>query len=414
MCCARSRATATSRPTSRAATCSATNSSPRRSRSTATASSSRPRRRASASRSTKPSCARTRPSKAQPTPDPGSGKKEERDMTTSRRKTLGMAAALLSLGTALAPTTAAAQDAAHYPNKTVRIVVPYPPGGFNDTLGRLVAAKLQTAWKQTVVVDNKPGAGTVFGSQSLALAEPDGHTILVVQFPFAANPWLYPKLPYDTQKAFAPVMLAGRAPMLLAVNAKSPLRSVADVLAAAKAKPQALNYGTSGAGSSNHLAMALFEHMAGVQMTPVPYKGSTPLLTDLAGGQVELAFDALPHVLPFIQSGKVRPLAIGKLTRTPLMPELPTIAEAGVAGYEVSSWHGFVVPAATPPAIVDKLNRELNAILAMDDVKKVFAQQGVVPDGGTPAQFRTFIDGQMTLWKKVVEQGRITAHSTAT
>lgn len=303
---------------------------------------------------------------------------------------------------------ASAQEAA-YPSKVIHIVVPYPPGGFNDTLGRLVAAKLSVSWKQAVVVDNKPGAGTVIGTQSVANAEPDGYTVLVVQFPFAANPWLYPKLPYDTQKAFAPVMLAGRSPMLLAVNAKSPMRSVADVLAAAKAKPNALNYGTSGAGSSNHLAMALFESMSGTHMTAVPYKGSTPLLTDLAGGQVELAFDALPHVLPFIQSGKVRALAIGKATRTPLMPDLPTIAEAGVPGYDVSSWHGFVVPAATPPAIIDKLNRELNAILAMDDVKKVFAQQGVVPDGGTRAQFRSFIDAQMGLWKKVVEQGRITA-----
>jgi tripartite-type tricarboxylate transporter receptor subunit TctC len=205
------------------------------------------------------------------------------------------------------------------------------------------------------------------------------------------------------------VVLAGRSPMLIVSHAAGPLRTLADVLGAAKARPGALNYGSSGAGSSNHLAMALFESVSGTRMTQVPYKGSTPLLTDLAGGQVDLAVDLLPHALPFIQSGKVRPLAIASTRRSPLMPELPTAAEAGVPGYEVTSWHGFVVPAGTPRPIVDKLNRELNTILAMDDVKKVFAQQGVVPDGGTPAEFQAFIDSQMALWKKVVQDGRITA-----
>ena len=227
--------------------------------------------------------------------------------------------------------------------------------------------------------------------------------------PFAANPWLYKSLPYDTAKAFAPVVLAGRSPMLIVSHAAGPLRTLADVLAAAKARPGTLNYGSSGAGSSNHLAMALFESVSGTRMTQVPYKGSTPLLTDLAGGQVDLAVDLLPHALPFIQSGKVRPLAIASTKRSPLMPELPTAAEAGVPGYEVTSWHGFVVPAGTPQPVIDKLNRELNTIFAMDDVKKIFAQQGVVPDGGTPADFKRFIDSQMALWKKVVTDGRITA-----
>lgn len=302
---------------------------------------------------------------------------------------------------------AQAQDA--YPSKPIRIIVPYPTGGFNDTLGRLVAAKLSVAWKQPVIVDNKPGGGTVIGTQAAAAAPADGHTLLVVQFPFAANPWLYKSLPYDSAKAFAPVVLAGRSPMLIVSHAAGRLRTLGDVLAAAKARPGALNYGSSGAGSSNHLAMALFENVSGTRMTQVPYKGSTPMLTDLAGGQVELAVDLLPHVLPFIQSGKVRPLAIAGAERSPLMPELPTTTEAGVPGYEVTSWHGFVVPAGTPQPVIDKLNRELNAILAMEDVKKVFAQQGVVPDGGTPAQFKRFIDGQMALWKKVVQDGHITA-----
>ncbi|WP_296310890.1 tripartite tricarboxylate transporter substrate binding protein [Pseudomonas sp.] len=296
-----------------------------------------------------------------------------------------------------------------YPSKPIRIVVPYPTGGFNDTLGRIVANKLTIAWKQPVIVDNRPGGGTVIGTQVVATSPADGYTLLVVQFPFAANPWLYKSLPYDSAKAFAPVVLAGRSPMLIVSNAGGPLRTLGDVLAAAKAKPGALNYGSSGPGSSNHLAMALFESVSGTRMTQVPYKGSTPLLTDLAGGQIDLAIDLLPHALPFIQSGKVRALAIAGGKRSPLMPELPTTAEAGVPGYDVTSWHGFMAPAGTPQAVIDKINHELNAIFAMDDVKKIFAQQGVVPDGGTPTQFRNFVEAQMALWKKVVQDGHITA-----
>ena len=325
-------------------------------------------------------------------------------MTISRRS-----ATAALLGSTLAPTLWAQPDAASsYPSRPLRIVVPYPAGGFNDTLGRIAGMRLGAAWKQPAVVDNKPGAGTAIGTQVVATAPPDGYTLLVVQFPFAANPWLY-KLPYDSERAFEPVILAGRSPMVLVAHAGSPYRTAADVLAAAKAKPAALNYGTSGPGSSNHLAMVLFENLAGLRMNQIPYKGSTPMLTDLAGGQVSLAMDLLPNALPFIQSGKVRPLAIASAQRSPLMPEIPTAAEAGVAGYEVSSWHGVVVPAGTPQAVVEKLNREINRILALDDVKKIFAQQGVVPDGGSPQQFHSFIEGQMALWKRVIQQNHITA-----
>src|SRR5688500_7253302 len=243
--------------------------------------------------------------------------------TFHRRRAL--VACFISTGLLLAGGTAQAQD---YPSKPIRIVVPYPTGGFNDTLGRIIAKKLSVAWQQSVIVDNKPGGGTVIGTQAAATAPADGYTLLVVQFPFAANPWLYKSLPYDSAKAFAPVVLAGRSPMLIVSHAAGPLRTLGDVLAAAKAKPGALNYGSSGAGSSNHLAMALFESVSGTRMTQVPYKGSTPLLTDLAGGQVDLAVDLLPHALPFIQSGKVRALAIASTKRSPLMPELPTAGEA--------------------------------------------------------------------------------------
>ena len=322
-------------------------------------------------------------------------------MDATRRKALQMLAVLAAFGTGAA-------QALEYPTKPVRIVVPYPAGGFNDTLGRLAAKYLSDYWKKPVIVDNKPGAGTMIGTKEVAGAAADGHTILVVQFPYAANPWLYKNIAYDTQKAFAPVLLAGRSPMLLVTHAQGPYRSAAELLAAARIKPNALTYGSSGAGSSNHLAMALFETATATQMRQIPYKGSTPMLTDLAGGQFDVALDLLPHAMPFMQSGRVRPLAIAAPNRSPLLPDVPTAAEAGIPGFEVSSWHGFVVPSGTPPSVVDKLNSDLNRMLLEDEVKKAFAAQGVVPDGGTPAQFRGFIDGQMALWKKVVSDRNIT------
>lgn len=301
-----------------------------------------------------------------------------------------------------------AQSPVSYPDKPITIIVPYPPGGFNDTLGRIVGKKLSDAWGVNVVIDNKPGAGTTIGSNFVARSAPDGYTILVAQFPFAANPYLYKSLPYDTLKAFSPVILAGRSPMVLVVNSNSPIKSMGDFLSLAKAKPGAVNYGSSGPGSSNHLSMVLFEMMAGVSLNQIPYKGSTPLLTDLAGGQVEVAFDAYPHVRPFLQSGKIRPIAIATEARSSLMADVPTVAESGVKGYEASSWHGFVVPSGTPQPVVDKLNRQINLILKQEDIRKTFNEQGVVPDGGTAAQFEVFIRKQMDIWKKVVSTAGIT------
>ena len=301
-----------------------------------------------------------------------------------------------------------AQSSVSYPDKPITIVVPYPPGGFNDTLGRIVGKKLSDAWGVNVVVENKPGAGTTIGTNFVARSAPDGYTILVAQFPFSANPYLYKSLPYDTLKAFSPVVLAGRAPMVLVVNANSPIKTTGDLLALAKSKPGSVNYGSSGPGSSNHLSMVLFEMMAGVSLNQIPYKGSTPLLTDLAGGQVEVAFDAYPHVRPFLQSGKIRPIALATEVRSPLMADLPTVSESGIKGYEASSWHGFVVPSGTPQPVVDKLNRQINMILKQEDIRKTFNEQGVVPDGGTAAQFEAFIRKQMDIWKKVVSNAGIT------
>jgi tripartite-type tricarboxylate transporter receptor subunit TctC len=301
-----------------------------------------------------------------------------------------------------------AQSSGSYPDKPITIVVPYPPGGFNDTLGRVVGKKLSDAWGVPVLVENKPGAGTTIGTNFVARSAPDGYTILVAQFPFTANPFIYKSLPYDSGKAFAPVILAGRAPMVLVVNENSKIKTLSDLLVSAKKNPGKINYGSSGSGSSEHLAMALFENMANVSLNQVPYKGSTPLLTDLAGGQVEVAFDVFPMVRPFIQSGRIRPIAIATDVRSPLLPQVPTVAEAGIKGYEVSSWHGFMVPAGTPPAVIDKLNKQINIILTQEDIRKTFNDQGVVPDGGSTAQFEAFIRKQMDIWRKVVSQSGIT------
>src|SRR3954464_7911780 len=215
---------------------------------------------------------------------------------------------------------------AEYPEKTIRIVVPYPPGGFNDTLGRIVAQKFTEAWGQPAVVENRPGGGTLIGTDQVAKAPADGYTLLVVAFPFAVNPSLYAKLPYDTVKDFAPLILAGQTPNLLVVNPDVPVKSVKELIDAAKAKPGGLSYGSTGSGSSNHLSMELFRMLTGTQIVHVPYKGSAPMVTDLLGGHVQVAFDNTPNVLPQVKAGKLRALAITSATRSAMVPEIPTVA----------------------------------------------------------------------------------------
>ncbi|GAA4335883.1 tripartite tricarboxylate transporter substrate binding protein [Pigmentiphaga soli] len=304
------------------------------------------------------------------------------------------------------PWTVAAQETA-FPSKPIRIVVPFPPGGFNDTLARLVGKELQQAWGQPVVVDNKAGAATIIGTQAVASAAPDGYTMLVAAFGFATNPWVRNDLPYDTAKAFAPVILAARSATVLATYADSPYKTVPDVLAAAKANPGKLNYGTAGVAASNHLAMVLFQELTHTTLNHVPYKGGSPALTDLASGRLDVSFDLLPNAMPFIQAGKLRALAVADRKRSPLMPDVPTVEEAGGPKIDVPGWHGFVVPAGTPPAIVAKLNREINRILRLPHIREEFQKQGVTPEGGSVDEFRTFIDGQLALWKGVIERNGI-------
>lgn len=297
----------------------------------------------------------------------------------------------------------------NYPSKPIRIVVPYTPGGFNDTMARVVGKKLQDAWGQPVIVDNRPGGGTTIGTDHVAKSPADGYTLLVVGFPLPVNQFLYKKLPYDTAKDYAPVILGGQSPSVMVVKTSSPFRSAKEVVAAAKAKPGKLNYGSSGNGTSNHLIMEYFMSVAGINMTQIPYKGSAPMVTALLSEEVDVNFDNVPHVISHVRAGKMRALAITSLKRSPLAPEVPTVAELGWPGFDVVAWYGFAAPANTPPEIVTKLNTEINKILAMDDVKKLFLDSGVEPVGGTTQEFQAFFKAQSAKWEKVIKDAHVTA-----
>jgi len=305
--------------------------------------------------------------------------------------------------TACAPV-AMAQAAAKYPAKPVRMVVPFPASGTTDLLARAVAQKLSEAWGQQVIVDNRPGAGGNIGSELVAKAAPDGYTLLMGTVgTHSINPSLYTKMPYDHVKDFTPVILVAGVPNVLVVNPSLPVHSVAELIAYAKANPNKLNFASSGSGTSIHLSGELFKVMAGVDMTHVPYKGSAPALTDLMGGQVQLMFDNLPSSLPFIKAGKLRALAVTSATRASALPDTPTLAESGLAGFEASSWFGVLAPAGTPHDIVAKLNAAIAAWLASPEAKEKLAAQGAIAAGGSPDDFVKHIARETAKWAKVVK-----------
>ncbi len=310
---------------------------------------------------------------------------------------------------ALALVVPAQAQAPNYPDRPIRIVVPYPPGGFNDTLARTVGAKLQTAWGQPVVVENRPGGATHIGLDAVAKAPADGYSLVVIPFSFAVNPFIFSKLPFDPQKDFAPITLAATTANLLVVPAASPLNSVQELVAQAKARPGSLTYASTGVGGSNHLSMELFKQMAGVNITHVPYKGSAPAVADLIGGHVGVMFDNISNVLQHVQSGKLKVLAVTTPARSGMVPMVPTVAESGVPGYEVGVWFGFAAPAGTPRPIVDKLNAEIVKILHMTDVKEKFAVLGVESVGSTSAQFTAHVQAQRAVWSKVVQEAGVKA-----
>ncbi len=316
-------------------------------------------------------------------------------ITALQRWTSGVAlAALASLAWAQA-----------YPTKPIRLVVPFPAGGTTDILARAAAQKLTEAWGQTVIVDNRPGAGGNIGSELVAKAAPDGYTLeMGTVGTHAINASLYAKMPYDHVKDFVPVILVAGVPNVLVVHPSVPVHSVAELIAYAKANPGKLNFASSGSGTSIHLSGELFKVMAGVQMAHVPYKGSAPAVQDLLGGQVQLMFDNLPSSLPHIKAGKLRALAVTSATRASALPDVPTVAEAGLPGFEASSWFGVLAPAGTPPAIVAKLNAEIAKWLATPEAQEKLSAQGANIASGTPEDFAKHIAGETTKWAKVVKE----------
>ena len=305
---------------------------------------------------------------------------------------------------ALAPQLACAAAPDVYPAKTVRIVVPFAAGGSTDLLARSIAQRLNEAWKQPVIVENRPGGGGIVGSELVAKTAPDGYTLLlgtVTTHAVAAS--LYRKLPYDPLRDFASITEIAYIPQLLSVHPSLPIRSVKELAALAKARPGDLNYGTAGNGSASHMAMALFESTAKVKMTHVPYSGTGPALAALLGGHLSLMFDVIMTSLPHMQSGKVRTIAISSLERAPITPNVPTIAESGYPGYEALVWFGLFAPPATPPDIVRRVQEETARALAAPAMRDLLASQGLVVVASTPDVFRQRVSGEIAKWKKVID-----------
>ncbi len=323
---------------------------------------------------------------------------------SSRSHAGRFAAALLAGAVALAAVPAGAA----WPEKPITIVAPSTPGDAPDVIARALAQKLGESLGQPVVVENKPGAGGVVGSDYTAHRPPDGYTLIMGNAgSHGINAALYTKLPYDPVRAFAPVALVSTAPNLMVVTPSLPASTVAEFIAYAKAHPGAISYASGGNGSSAHLSAELFKLMTGIEMTHVPYKGASPAITDVIAGNAQVFIGNLPPILPQVKAGKLRALGVTTLTRSPDLPDVPTIAEAGVPGYETVAWFGVFAPAATPREVVERLNAEINRILATPEFRDTLTKLGTVPAPGTPEAFAKRIDADVAKWKRVVEAGKI-------
>jgi len=291
-----------------------------------------------------------------------------------------------------------------YPLKPIRLVVPFTPGGGTDIIARIAGQKLEEAWNQQVIIDNRPGAGGTVGLNVVAKSAPDGYTLVMGHIgTFGFGPSLYSKLPYDSIRDFAPITLFANLPNMLAVNASLPVRSVKELLALAKARPGQLNYGSAGNGSTSHLAVEYFKLLSKTDITHVPYKGTSPMVTDLIAGQISLTITGVPSLYPQVKGGRLRALGVASTRRLSILPELPTIAEAGLPGYEATAWLGLLAPAKTPKEIITRLNAELVKILRQADVLARFASDGVEPDGNTPEEFAAFIKTEVDRWATVIK-----------
>ena len=302
---------------------------------------------------------------------------------------------------ALAAFSAAAQTS--YPARPIRFVVPYPPGGFTDILARLIGQKLTDSWSQPVVIENKGGGGSTIGTDIVAKAAPDGYTILMVAPDLAINPSLYARLPYDTARDFAPVSLVAWGPIALVVHPSLQVSTLKEFVALAKASPRPLNYASGGNGTAGHLAMELFKSTAGIPLVHVPYKGIAPASTDLLSGQVPVMFLQMALARPHVMAGRLRALAVAGSRRSEALPDVATVAEAGLPGFEVNPWFGVVAPAGTPADIVAKLSSEVGRIMRLPDVKERIATQGGEPAANTPDEFGAFLRSEILKWAKVAK-----------
>ena len=313
---------------------------------------------------------------------------------------------LKAAGLLLALTTAsAAQD---YPTRPVRIVVPFPPGAINDIVGRIVAAELSERLGKQFLVENRGGAGGVMGAEMVANAPKDGHTLLIISLATAVNPWLY-KLPYEPVKAFTPISIIVSAPNVVAVNPALPAQSVKDLIALAKQKPGGLQYASSGVGTFLHLGGELFKLMAGIDILHVPFKGAAPALIDVVGGHTQVAFGSTSSTLPHVRSGKLRPLGVGGAQRSAALPDVPTVIESGLPGYEASNWVGLVAPAGTPDAVVAKLHKEIADIQNSPKVQQQIAAAGADIIRMSVAEFGAFQTSELAKWGRVVKEAGIKA-----
>ena len=328
----------------------------------------------------------------------------ERDKGENMRTRHGPVVGLL-LAIAAFIASAGAQD---YPNHSIRLIIPFAPGGSNDVVGRIIAAQLGEKLGKQVFVDNRSGAGGVLGSDLAAKATPDGYTLLIISVAHAVDPWLY-KEPFDPVKAFAPVSIIATGTNVLTVNPTVPVHSVKELLALAKEKPGFLNYASAGIGSFQHLSGELFKLMAGVDIVHVPYKGGGPAMLAVIAGEDQVMFSSIVQTVPNVQSGRLRALATGGEQRSPILPDLPTIAEAGVPGYVATNWWGIVAPAGTPQPILDKLHDAIGALLDSPQTKKYLDNEGAAPVHMSSADFGKFIGAEIAKWGPVVKKAGMKA-----
>jgi tripartite-type tricarboxylate transporter receptor subunit TctC len=310
---------------------------------------------------------------------------------------------------ALAATPAVAAESAAYPQRPIRLVVPYSAGGSTDTVARITGARLTERLGQQVVVDNRTGAGTLIGTEIVKDATPDGYVLLMATPPLAVNPSLYARVPYVLDRDFVAITNIAASSNLLVVHPSLPVTSVRELIALLKANPGKYSYGSSGVGGAGHLAMALFTSMAGVEALHVPYKGGAPAVADLVGGRLNMMMANLTTAQPHIRAGRLKGLGVGKIKRSPLFPEMPTIAEAGLKGYEANNWNGVVAPRGTPRAVIERLHKDIVATLQEPAIAERMARAGLEPVGDTPAEFAQYLKAEAAKWGKLVKSANIKA-----